>query len=447
MILEFLGAAREVTGSCIIITSGKNRILLDCGFFQGSKFAEERNYSPFAFEAMEISTVVLCHAHLDHVGRVPLLYKRGFRGKIISTAPTKELTYLVLEDTLKLMEEEAKRNNHKSLFEAVDIEGSMELFETLDYGERLEIGNDIELTLKNSGHILGSAVALLEIEGKKLVYTSDFGNIPSQLLKPPDVVESADFIICESTYGGRVHEDKSTRFAKLSAVIEQTIKNNGVLMIPTFAIERTQELLHDIEHFCERENCALPTFFLDSPLAQKVTAVFEKYPEYLNANLVNAHKDKDFFGLKRVHITATARQSQSIADSPNPKIIIAGSGMLNGGRILHHLQDYIEDPSSSLLIVGYQAAGTLGRRILDGAKQINVYGRKFEVRAKVMAIGSYSAHADGLQLLEWLKNISGVSEIFLVHGELEQAELFASNLRKNLKVKVYIPQFAEEVQL
>lgn len=454
MLLKFCGACREVTGSCILVESGKSKILLDCGFFQGTKFAEERNFAEFPFDASLIDVLVVCHAHLDHVGRIPFLYKRGFRGKIVSTAPTKELAFLVLEDSFKLMIEESRRDKHEVLYGKEDIEKSMELFETLDYNERLEIGTNIFLTLKNAGHILGSSVALLELEGKKVVYTSDFGNVPSALLKPPEFIAEANFVICESTYGGRVHEDKSRRLAKLSEIIGQTIRKNGVLMIPTFAIERTQELLHDIEHFCNTENCALPSFFLDSPLAQKVTAVFEKYKEYLNVELVNAHKDGDLFGLKRVKITASVQESQAIKDVPNPKIIIAGSGMLNGGRILHHLQDYIEDTKNALLIVGYQAAGTLGRRILDSEKdkseaflRVKIYGKEFEVRAKVMAIGSYSAHADGPQLLTWLSSISRLQKVFLVHGEVEQAETLAQDLRKSLRVDVDIPQFLEEYQL
>lgn len=447
MLLKFCGAAREVTGSCILIESGKSKILLDCGLFQGSRLAEERNFAKLPFDASKIDVLIVCHAHLDHVGRVPLLYKQGFRGKIISTAPTKELAILVLLDSFKLMQEEARREKHKLAYREEDIEGAIELFETLNYDERLEISTNLFLTLKNAGHILGSAVALLELEGKKLVYTSDFGNVPSALLKPPEVINSANFVICESTYGGRVHEDKSRRLLKLSEIIGQTIRQNGVLMIPTFAIERTQELLHDIEHFCNTENCVLPSFFLDSPLAQKVTTVFEKYPEYLNVGLINAHKDGDLFGLKRVKVIASVQESQAIKDAPNPKIIIAGSGMLNGGRILHHLQDYIEDTNNALLIVGYQAAGTLGRRILDGEREVKIYGKKYEVNAKIAAIGSYSAHADGPQLLKWLSNISHLKKVFLVHGEVEQAELLAQSLRSNLKVEADIPQLGEEYQL
>jgi len=273
------------------------------------------------------------------------------------------------------------------------------------------------------------------------------GNTPSELLDPPAFVQEADYVICESTYGSRVHEDISKRQAKLTEIIVATIAKNGVLMIPSFAIERTQELLHDIEHFCNTANCAIPTFYLDSPLAEKVTAVFEKYPEYLKPGLLKDHEDGDIFGVKRLKVTSSAKESQEIDSEANPKIIIAGSGMMNGGRILFHLQKYIEDSNTALLIVGYQAIGTLGRRLLEGEKEVKIFGKKYNVNTKVMAIGSYSAHADGPQLLNWLSRIKGVKKIFLVHGEITESEVLGRKLRETMHVDVELPQLAEEFQL
>lgn len=442
-----MGAAREVTGSSMLVEVAGKRILLDCGFFQGSKIAEERNYAPFAYEPKSIDALVVCHAHLDHVGRIPKLVREGFRGRIYCSAPTKELTYLVCEDNAKLMRQEAKRDNHPPLYSDEDIESAMQLFETISFDQQVEIEPQVKLTLKNAGHILGSAIAVLVAEDKSLVYTSDLGNTPSELLTPPARIETAQYVICESTYGGRVHEDITKRHEKLTQIINSTILQNGVLMIPTFAIERTQELLHDIEHFCTVENCAIPTFYLDSPLAEKVTAVFGKYPEYLNKKLAKIHEDGDIFGLDRLKITSRVLESQKIDLAPGPKIIIAGSGMMNGGRILYHLQNYIEDPKNTLLIVGYQAMGTLGRRLLDGEKVIRILGKKYVVGASVRAIGSYSAHADAPQLVDWIVGINGVRQVFLVHGETDQSLALSRKIRGVIDVEVLIPQQNETFKL
>ena len=447
MRISFYGACREVTGSNILVEAAGKKVLLDCGFFQGHKLAEERNYAPFAFDAKSIDFVVVCHAHLDHTGRLPKLVKDGFCGRIYATAPTCDLTELVLNDAEKLMGEESERDNHAPLYTQKEIDKTMELFCAIAYDEPLEITPGIKLTLKNAGHILGSAIATLAAEGKKLVYTSDLGNAPSELLSPPETVDEADIVIAESTYGGRVHEDIKKRHEKLNQIISSTIAESGVLMIPTFAIERTQELLHDIEHFCEIGNCAIPTFFLDSPLAQKVTQVFEKYPEFLNPGIIKGHDMKGIFGLNRIKMALTVDQSKEINEAPSPKIIIAGSGMMNGGRILYHLQRYIGNSNNTLLIVGYQAAGTLGRRLLDGEGKIKIFGKSYEVGARVTAIGSYSAHADGPQLISWLSNIHGTKKIFLVHGEGDQALSLTKAINEKMGIGAIMPQFGESYEL
>lgn len=446
MRITFLGAAREVTGSSFLLETGGKKILLDCGFFQGSRFAEERNYAPFSFDPKSVDFLVICHAHLDHVGRIPKLVAEGFGGKIFSTAPTKEITQLVLEDCFKLMKEEARRENHSPMYRENDIEASMSLFETIGYGEELEIASGIKLVFKNAGHILGSAIAVLTCEGKRLVYTSDLGNAPSALLSAPETVEAADFVICETTYGGRVHEDVARRGEKLTEIINGTIANNGVLLIPTFAIERAQELLHDIDHFCTVGNCSIPTFYLDSPLAERVTQVFEKYPEFLSKK-VNLEHVEDIFGLSRVKITTTVEESREIESAPNPKIVMAGSGMMNGGRILYHLQNYLENPTNTVLIVGYQARGTLGRRLFDGVSEVRIFGKKYTVGANIRAIGSYSAHADAPQLLSWFTTVGGLKKVFLVHGENSESVSFAKLVAERLKVECKIPQQGEEYVL
>ena len=312
MQITFYGACREVTGSNFLLEAAGKKILLDCGIFQGSKLAEERNFEPFAYNPREIDFVILGHAHLDHSGRLPKLVKDGFYGRIYATPPTIELAKLVLEDSEKLNQEEARRENHKPLFSQKDIDHVTGLFEAIPYEETIKISEQIKLTLKNAGHILGSALTVIESEDKKIVYTSDLGNVPSQLLDPPSLISDATYVICEATYGGRTHEDPLRREQKLAEIINETVLQNGVLMIPTFAIERTQELLHDIEHFCAVGNCEKPTFYLDSPLAVKVTKVFEKYPEYLSKTLNQSHKNEDFFGLERLKMTQTVEESKAI---------------------------------------------------------------------------------------------------------------------------------------
>lgn len=435
-----------MTGSNILLEAGGKKILLDCGIFQGSKLNEERNHEPFGYNPAAIDFVIACHAHLDHTGRLPKLYRDGFRGTVFATAPTKELAHLVLDDAQKLMEEESRRDNEKPLYNKEDTRGVLELFRALEYGQTIELAPGVKLTLKNAGHILGSSMAYIEADGKRLIYTSDLGNNPSELLEAPDTVAGADYVICESTYGGRVHEDISKRQEKLNGIINETVAQNGVLMIPTFAIERTQELLHDIEHFCKEGNYQIPDFYLDSPLAEKVTAVFGKYPEFLNKKLRSAHT-RDIFGLDRVTMTSTVDQSKEIDSAPDPKVIIAGSGMINGGRILYHLQRYIGDAKNTLLIVGFQAAGTLGRRLLDGEGSVKIFGKDHTVAAKVMAIGSYSAHADNPQILAWISKISGIKKVFLVHGESGQAMILAGDLKKKFNLEVLMPQMGEEYLL
>lgn len=447
MRLSFFGACRQVTGSNFLLEVGGKKILLDCGLFQGSKAQEKKNYQSFPYQASQIDAVIVGHAHLDHTGRLPKLTKDGFSGRIFATAPTKELTRLVLEDSEKLMREEAVRDNHSPFYSAKDIEVVMQLFESIAYGEKMEIFPGITLTFKNAGHILGSAVTILESQGARLVYTSDLGNFTATLLEPPEFIENGDIAICESTYGGRVHESIEKRTEKLSQILNSTIVANGVLLIPTFAIERTQELLHDIEHFCTSEGCQKPTFFLDSPLAEKVTKTFVKYPEFLSNKVIQLHKGNDFFGLERVKITTTVEQSKEINDAQSPKIIIAGSGMMTGGRILHHAKRYLSGHKNSLLIVGYQSQGTLGRRIFDGEKKVRILGEEVEIRAQIKSIGSYSAHADMPQLLEWLSKIGNLKRVFLVHGEADQETILAKEIESKLNIETTIPQEGKNYEL
>ena len=447
MRVSFFGASREVTGANFLLETAGKKLLLDCGIFQGSREAESLNYDKFSFDPKYLDFVIVGHAHLDHTGRLPKLVKEGFSGKIFATAPTKELAELVLEDNYKLMSEEAQRDNHKPLYGLEDLARTMQLFELLSWNETVEISPGLKITFRNAGHILGSSTCLVASEGKKIIYTSDLGNKPATLLNPPDIYDEADYLICESTYGGRIHEDSAKRVQMLSEIISSTIAKNSVLMIPSFAIERTQELLHDIDKFCDLEGCIKPAFFLDSPLASKATAVFKKYPDYLGKKLKSENPDSDFFGLGRIKITSTVEESKAINDYSNPKVIIAGSGMMNGGRILHHMRRYLPNSDNTLLIVGYLARGSLGRRIIDGQKEIRIFGETIKVNAKVKKIGSYSAHADMPQIIEWISIIKSLKKVFIIHGESDQSLALAKTLKEQLNLEALAPQKGESYEL
>lgn len=447
MKITFYGACREVTGSNFLIESNGKKILLECGIFQGFRLAEERNYNPFAYNPAHVDMVIIGHAHLDHTGRLPKLIRDGFAGRIYATAPTKELTSLVLEDNLKLMREEARRDKHPTLYDENDIKKTLELFETISYSQTVEISPSIRLTFKNAGHILGSAITTIEAEGKKIAYTSDIGSGNLQLMEAPEVIDQADYVVSESTYGGRTHEDINRRSEKLANIINRTIAQNGILLIPTFAIERTQELLHDIEHFCTLGNCQKPTFFLDSPLAAKVTRVFGKYPEFLAKKILKAHRGNDYLGLEKVHFTTTVSESQAIANWPNPKVIIAGSGMMNGGRILFHAQKYLADSKNTLLLVSYQPRGSLGRRLIEGERNVRIMGKAINVQADIESIRSYSAHADMPHLVDWLSKVKTCRKIFIVHGESDQALNLKKTIDEKLKIETIIPQQGEGYEL
>lgn len=427
----------------MLLETAGGKIVIECGFFQGSRFSEARNAQNLEFDPKTCMAAIVGHAHLDHTGRLPKLVKEEFKGPIYATQPTRDLTELVLEDAQKLMEEEAEKNGHSVLYSKADVAETIRQFTTVPYNQRTEIANGIYLTFLNAGHILGSAIVIIEAEGLKIAYSSDLGNKPALLLDPPDYVQNADYVICESTYGGRIHEDVTKRQKLLSEVINNTIANDGVLLIPTFAIERTQELLHDIDHFCSTTGCTKPTFFLDSPLAEKVTAVFAKYPKYLSKKLQSEHADNDFFGHEYVKFTRSVEESKEIEFAENPKVIIAGSGMMNGGRILHHAIKYLTSEKNSLLIVGYQALGTLGRRLLEKEAKITIFGKLIRVRANVHAIGSYSAHADSPQLIDWITKIKNLKKVFLIHGESNQSLILSNLLRKNLNLSVEIPQYGD----
>ena len=448
MRVSFYGGAQEVTGSAFLFDDGRTKILADCGMFQCPRFCDLRSGEPFPFNPAEISALFVTHAHVDHTGRIPKLVRDGFRGKIFSSPPTKELARLMLEDSLGVMEKETRKSGGGILYGEEDIAAAFRLWEALEYHQEIKVG-DFKVKLLNSGHILGSAMLDIFAGGKRIVLTGDLGNPPTPLLPDPEEVRNANILIVESTYGDRLHEARGERKLGLERALEDTVKAGGVLMIPAFSLERTQELLFEINDLMESARVPRAPIFLDSPLAIKATEVYEKYKNYFNRE---AHRNikswGDIFKLKNVRFTLTTDESKSINDVPAPKIVMAGSGMSTGGRILHHERRYLPDPKSALLLVGYQSPGSLGRRIQDGAETVAILGEEVPVRAKIKTLAGYSAHPDRDALLAFIeKSRDSLEKVFAIHGEPVASLFLVQHIRDYLGMEAYAPRYGETYEI
>lgn len=450
--VHFFGGAEEVTGSNFLFDDpvSDQKILIDCGMFQGSRVCELKNYEDFPFNVQEIDALIVTHAHLDHIGRVPKLVRDGFRGKIYSTPPTKDLSAYSFEDSLRVLEKEAGQDNRPILYAQKDIEAALKVWEIVEYDTPFKIGN-LEITFRESGHILGSAMVEIVRADNKIVFTGDLGNTPSPLLRPTFDLEHVDYLIMESVYGDRNHEDQSTRRTNLEDVIEETIKKGGTLVIPAFSIERTQEILFEIENMMEQSRIPLVPVFLDSPLAIKITSVYLANKKYLNSDVRQLDRLGDgILKFPQLHITMTTDQSKAILNANPRKIIIAGSGMSNGGRIIHHEKNYLSDPKSALLLVGYQAAGSLGRIIQDGAKTVKIMGETVSVNASIRHIGGYSSHKDGDRLFQFVQGINmrgGLKKVFVAMGEPKSSSFLTQRLRDYLGVDAVVPRPNQVVEI
>jgi len=453
MKLTFYGGTKNITGANYLLTTNNQqpttRILIDCGLFQGSSYCERLNYKPFPYDPKSIKAVLITHSHIDHIGRLPQLYKAGFRGKIFSTPPTKDFAEELLIDSEHILTKEAEEKNLKPIYSLEDINKTMALWETVDYHQRFKIG-DFEVEFFDAGHILGSSFIVVLTEGKKIVFSGDLGNVPAPLVKDTETINEADYALIESTYGGRIHENIEIRKDILEDVIEDTVKAGGVLMIPVFAMERTQELLFELNELVENNRIPKVPIFIDSPLAIKLTSVYKKYsqnPNYFDEEAISILRKGDaIFDFPGLKLTLTTEQSKEINEVKPPKVIIAGAGMSQGGRILHHERRYLSDPKSTILFIGYQVNGSLGRQILDGAKSVKIFGEEIPVRCRVQAISGYSAHADQRGLLNWLRPMRlSLKKVFLVQGEEDQMLPLAQKIRDELAIEAVIPSMGEEV--
>ncbi len=446
--VTFFGATQEVTGSNHLIEDGDFRFMVDCGLHQGGQFADEKNQEPLPYDPKTLDAVFATHAHMDHIGRLPLLVNQGYHGPIYTTSATRDLAEILYEDAAEIMAEDYQRYGREPLYRPEDLPRTLARFVTVGYHEEIPLPGGWIGEFWDAGHILGSAVLQLRKGAEAIVFSGDLGNPPVPLLDKTESPDKVSFVVMESTYGDRHHENTATRESLLREAIIETVGRGGVLMIPSFALERTQELLYYINHLKESKMIPDIPVFLDSPLAIHATRIFENHPELWSEQARREFKADDFFNFPGLKMTATREESRAINGVAAPKIIIAGSGMMNGGRILHHAKRYLSDPNSQLLIIGYQANGTLGRRLLTGQKHVQIHGEQVFVRAKIKAIGAFSAHADQAQLLRWLKGMGQKpARIALVHGELDRMQGLASAIEHEFHIPVFEPRAGEKVTI
>lgn len=450
MKLMFCGASRFVTGSCYVLETNTKRIVIDCGLIQGNRFADEDNIKPFPFDPSTVDVMLLTHAHLDHSGRIPRLVQQGFSGPIIATEPTAALAQLIISDSLHVLEEDALRHGHEQVYTEEDVKRTSQMWQPVKYRTPLTLDENVTVEFFDAGHILGSSMIRITADGKQIVFSGDLGNDDMLLLNPTDKIGAADYVVMESTYGGRIHEDKKTRALLLESAIYETATMNGVLMIPAFAMERTQELLFELNNMVNNKDIPPIQIFLDSPLAIKATAIFKEFSHYFNQESRDMiAKGDDLFHFPNLKFTPTTEESKAIFNAPAPKVIIAGSGMAQGGRIVHHIKNYISYFANQYLIVGYQVNGSLGRKLFDKAETVKIHGKEIPVKAKVRAIGGYSAHADQGKLTQWVSEFdqTRLKRIFITHGEEDQAEALRNHLQATVSAEMTIPELGMAVEL
>ncbi len=450
MKIKFCGADHEVTGSCHLLQTVDKNILVDCGMFQGGNFNEGKNHDNFLFNPSEIDVLLVTHAHLDHIGRIPKLVKEGFKGKIFMTEATVELAILIWEDAYGIMVENNEKYQTPILFDSTDIANSISLCQAIKYNQKIEVLPEIFAVWKDAGHVFGAGFIEVEAEGKRIGFSGDIGNENVPILKDTEKLGAVDVLLCESTYGDRIHEDVDTRQSLLLELLKEGIAKGGTVMIPAFSLERTQEILYELNQLIEYKQ-ALPRvpIFLDSPLAIDMTMVYKRYPEYYDEEAARLHLvGDDFLDFPGLQATYTREQSKTLNHVPGAKIIIAGAGMMNGGRIVHHALHHLSDPTSTLLIVGYQAEGTLGRKLYEGAKNVNIFDEHIQVNCAVKAIGALSAHGDQNKLLKWVGEAEKIpGKIFCVHGEPHAATELAHRLRDKYKTETFVPEEGDEVEI
>jgi len=463
--LQFLGAAQNVTGSRHLLQANGTRIIVDCGLYQ-ERHLRARNWDPFPVPADSIDAVLLTHAHLDHCGLLPKLVREGFKGKIYCTAATSEIARIILLDSAKLQEEDAefKRKRHQRegrkgpypvvpLYTTTDAEACFPLFAPVKYKQSIEIAKGIEATFCDAGHVLGSSIIKAKVhrngQQTSILFSGDIGRPHRPIVRDPTYVDEADYILVESTYGDRTHQDPEVTKKMIADVINSTKAAGGNIIIPSFALERSQEVLYYINELLLKEAIPHMTVFLDSPMASSITKVFQHHTELFDEEMMGyVRRHESPFNFPGLKITESTRESKAINQIRGTVMVIAGSGMCTGGRIKHHLVNNITRPESTIMFVGYQAVGTLGRQIVDGDKRVRILGQQYPVKARVARIHGFSAHADKDELVEWLSGLKRPPKsVFIVHGEPESARHFGDYLRQKMGWKVAVPAYQDEIVL
>ncbi len=465
MKIYFFGAAQVVTGSNFLLEIGERKILIDCGMFQGSRQLNRLNFQPFPYQPEKIDFLILSHAHIDHSGRIPSLIKAGFKGKIYCTKATFDLCSIMLPDSGHIQEMETEWDNRKRsraglplrkpLYTVEEANNSLQYFSPVLYNQRIVIDDTFTLRFQDAGHILGSSIVEIWVEEEgekiKIVFSGDLGRKNKPIIRDPAVIEEADYLILDATYGDRLHLSLENEAAKLVPIIIETRKRGGNIVIPSFAIQRAQDIIYELNKYYEqiitvKDNSYLDIpVYVDSPLTTSATEIFLRNPDCFDADtldlLKKGHNPLDFPNL---HFTKTTQESKELNTSPESKIIISASGMCTAGRIKHHLKHNLWRKESSIVFVGYQAEGTLGRKIKDGAKKVKIFGEEISVNAEIHVLEGFSGHADQREIIDWLKNIKDrPNKIFLVHGEQGALNTLSDLIKRELNINTIIPQIGE----
>ena len=468
MKIQFCGASDGVTGSCHLIRTEKHQILLDCGQFQGGKVEEQKNFEEFPFDPTEIDCMILSHAHIDHCGRIPLLVKRGFKGDIYCTDATADLLEVMLKDSGYIHEKEAEWKNKKNqragrplvepLYTFNDAMDSLKYVKPVLYDQLIEINEDMKIVFNDAGHILGSAITEIWVsegeEVSKIVFTGDLGVMERPILRNPVKIKKADYVIMETTYGNRLHPSNSLNVKELMDIIRKTAKRGGTTVIPSFAVGRTQELIYELNRVYDSDSEYRKDFedlmvYIDSPMATTATEVFKRnaqvFDEETKEFITRGDNPLDF---KNLQFTRSSQESMMLNANNKPKVIISASGMCEAGRIRHHLKHNLWDARNSIIFVGYQAEGTLGRMLVEGAKEITLFNEKVECKAEIHNLEGFSGHADRYGLIDWLKGLEKQpKQIFLVHGEMDAKEEFAKTVKEEVGFDTVVVKGNSEYEL
>lgn len=446
--ITFCTGVGTVTGANFLLeTTQSKKVLVDCGLVQGAKVAQDENREPFGYDPATIDALVITHAHLDHVGRIPKLVKEGFRGPIFSTSETRELAEVVLTDAAGILAMEARQEGLEPLYDLVDVPPIFEQWKTVPYHQSTEIVQGVSIYLKDAGHILGSVMVEVTVDGKKILFTGDVGNSPAPLLRDTENIGPVDYMIMESVYGDRNHEPKEERTAKLEKIVKDTLGRGGTLVIPAFSIDRTQVILYELNNMVEQGRIPSVPVFVDSPMGIKATQVYRASTELFNDKVKQQIRGgDDVFSFPKLSFTVSQGESRGIEHLKGAKIVLAGSGMSVGGRVIAHEEHFLPDPKNTLLLAGYQSAGSLGRELADGARKVRIHGREIKVRAHVETLYGYSAHKDSDHLVELVSTATDEAgktkpkQVFVAMGEPGSSMHLAQRLRDELDVNAIVPE-------